>query len=440
MQTHIKRVFRDLERDTERISAGLRMIVVLALGVLLLTTDSPDPHNLLTVALGAYFGVAVLAVGFAYFRFFRPWLPWLFVTLDVAVLWLIIAVPGRSMGMAPVAILALPAAALVFVILAHAAMRYRPALVVYATSLFIGVWIVTLVFFGNEDMRMPAHRGQMWHAMATDWSWHATVQEVTRALMIVLVALILVVTVTRTKHRVLQSIIAAHQAANLSRFMPENLLDKLSQEDLESIRKSKRQNAAVMFTDIRGFSTLSENTDPAELGQFLGEFRSRLSGPVSTHHGMIDKFIGDAIMAVFGVPQPGDNDGRNALNAALGIIAELDQWNKERRAQNQDFVSVGIGVHFGPVVAGALGDASRLEYTVIGDTVNVAERLEKLTRTFDAPLVVSHDLLIAAREDTGSSHWDMLPVHALKGRSGEIVAYRWTKTTEEVVPGGTDQA
>ena len=118
MKTDIGPVFRELERDTERISAYLRLVIAAALAILLLTTDSLDPDNRLDIVLGGYAAVAVLAIGLAYRRYFRHWLPWFFVTLDVAILSLLMAAPARSMGVAPAAILSLPMASLIFVMLA----------------------------------------------------------------------------------------------------------------------------------------------------------------------------------------------------------------------------------------------------------------------------------------------------------------------------------
>ncbi|MEQ8356291.1 MAG: adenylate/guanylate cyclase domain-containing protein [Kiloniellaceae bacterium] len=416
-------VFRELERDTERISAYLRLVIVGAFVILYWTTDSPDPNSRLALALGGYAATAALGIGLAYRRYFRPWLPWLFVTLDLAVLWLLMAAPASAMGMTPVAILSLPMATLIFVMLAHAAMRYRPSLVIYAATLFMAGWLVSFLALSDGSPQGYAFQGPMRHSAAMAVPWHDTLQEVVRALMIVLTATILVVTSMRTKDRVQQSIRAARRVANLSRFMPQTLIEKLSGEDLDGGGGSRRQDAAIMFTDIRGFTRLSEHTDPAELGQFLGEFRSRLSIPITMHSGMIDKFIGDAIMVVFGTPHPSREDARNALNCALEMLDTLRRWNTERHDQGLDPVAIGIGIHYGSVFAGVLGDESRLEYTVIGDCVNVAERLEKLTKESGAPIVVSQDFLRAAGEPPDPATWQRLPIQNVRGRSGEVVAY-----------------
>jgi adenylate cyclase len=423
METEIRRLFRQLEQNTERLSAYLRLLVVVTLAILLLTTETPDPHGNLTLALIAYSAVSLVAIALAYRRFFRPWVPWALVTLDIAVLWLLLAMPARSMGMAATAVLTLPMASLVFVILAQTAMRYRPGLVVYAAVLFMFGWFASLLFAETGVPQMGRFPGRMGASTVMTAPWHDTLQEAIRALMVLLTAVILAVTAIRTKGQVLQSITALRRAANLSRFMPESLVERLSAEDLEQLRSSRRQDVAVMFTDIRGFTTLSEQAEPAELGEFLSEFRRRMAAPIKAHHGTVDKFIGDAIMAVFGVPQPGPEDARNALDCARAMLAALNDWNAERRTCGLDPVSIGIGLHYGSAFAGALGDESRLEYTVIGDCVNVAERLEKLTRTFDKEAVVSADLLHAAGEGKDPQGWDRLPVETLKGRSGEITAY-----------------
>ena len=233
MQTDTGAVFRDLERDTERISAYLRLLIAAALVILYLTTDNPDPDNRLAFALGAYATVAGIAIGLAYCSYFRPWLPWLFVTLDVAILWLLMAAPARSMGMTSAATLSLPMASLIFVMLAHAAMRYRPALVIYAAILFLIGWLFSSVTLGGDSPHSASFRGPMRHASAAGVPWHDTLQEAIRVLMVVLTAAILVVTSMRTRDRVQQSIRAARRVAKLSRFIPQALVDRLSDGELD---------------------------------------------------------------------------------------------------------------------------------------------------------------------------------------------------------------
>ena len=333
MANDVQRVFSDLERDTERISAYLRAVLAVALGIIFFTWDLSAPHSLAFFGLAAYGGLAVLAVGLAHLGYFRPWLPWVLVTFDVGVVIFLLTYPAQSGAMPLMSLLALPSASVIFVFLAHAAMRYRPALVLYGACLFIFVWLLALIFL-EERQATPMADGMMGSmAAGGPMGGDNTLREVLRAAFIGLTALILAVTAIRTKRHVMSSIIATQQSAALSRFLPETIVAQLSQDGFDSIRESRHQDAVVMFIDIRGFTTLSEKMDPKALGEFLSEFRTRLSAPIAAFGGTIDKFIGDAIMAVFGIPYPQPEDGRHALDCAFEIASRLDQWNLERRSK-----------------------------------------------------------------------------------------------------------
>ena len=140
------------------------------------------------------------------------------------------------------------------------------------------------------------------------------------------------------------------------------------------------------------------------------------------HGGTVDKFIGDAIMAVFGSPLQKDDDAARAVNCALDILAAAARWSSERQAAGQAPVAIGIGAHYGEVFAGAVGGEQLLEYTVIGDTVNVAERLERLSREVGSDLVLSRVLLQAAGETGAGATWRELPPQELKGHRQPVEA------------------
>jgi adenylate cyclase len=157
---------------------------------------------------------------------------------------------------------------------------------------------------------------------------------------------------------------------------------------------------------------------PEDVIDLLRDFHGRMAREVFAHGGTVDKYIGDAIMATFGTPHAGPQDATNALACARAMLASVEEWNAERARRGEPAIAIGVGVHFGPAVMGDIGDERRLEYAVIGDTVNVASRLEALTREVDAPLVVSDDTVAAVRRETGESG-------ALAGlRKGETAAVR----------------
>lgn len=155
----------------------------------------------------------------------------------------------------------------------------------------------------------------------------------------------------------------------------------------------------MLFVDIIGFTSLAEALAPATVLELLRSFHRRMCHIVFAYGGTLDKYIGDAVMATFGTPRPGASDATNALGCALAMLQEVERWNVRRGARGFPALRVGIGIHYGPVVAGNVGDERRMEFTGIGDVVNVANRLERLTRHYGVPLIVSDDLVAAVRAE-----------------------------------------
>lgn len=215
---------------------------------------------------------------------------------------------------------------------------------------------------------------------------------------------------------------AERSHAGLARYFSPNVVDRLSRS--EGLAGSgSAQEVAVLFADIAGFTRLCEEAPPADVVALLRDYHDRLGAAVFSNGGTLDKYIGDGLMATFGTPDPGPEDAASALNCARDMIAALEGWNTERAAAGLDPVRVGIGIHYGPVIAGDIGNGSRLEYGVIGDTVNTASRLEALTRKLNTPLVVS-DALITAAGGAASAGFEpglvRLGAHQVKGKQASV--------------------
>jgi class 3 adenylate cyclase len=148
-------------------------------------------------------------------------------------------------------------------------------------------------------------------------------------------------------------------------------------------------DVTVMFCDIRGFTTLSEKLEPKEIVLLLNRYFTRLEKPIVENGGIINKYIGDAIMAVFGVPLKSETHAYDAWKAAQGMRAQLADLNEELKSEGQPEIRFGIGLCSGTVLAGNIGTSNRLEYTVIGDTVNTASRIESLCKTYKTDLLIS---------------------------------------------------
>lgn len=164
-------------------------------------------------------------------------------------------------------------------------------------------------------------------------------------------------------------------ARTLRSYVPQGLAEKIaSGEAGETMREE--MVVTVLFSDLRGFSTLAERMSPRDVADMVGRHLSAMAEVVHEHGGMVDKFAGDAVMAVFGAPQVQPDHAERALRCAMAMQARQLALNEEAAAHSEPSLFMGIGVNTGTVIAGTIGGAGRLEYTVMGDAVNVASRLQ----------------------------------------------------------------
>ena len=209
------------------------------------------------------------------------------------------------------------------------------------------------------------------------------------------------------------------------KFVPREFLDRIAKTGIENITVGHAESdiITILFSDIRSFTDISESMEPSELMQFLNTFLQFMSEPIHMNHGFVDKFIGDAIMALFDQPgKPDAVEARDAVRSGLEMQASLVRFNKLRAKQNYPPTNIGIGVHSGPVVIGTLGSESRMDSTVLGDAVNLASRLEGLTKNYRLPMLVSEDSknLIFHLEEF---NWRLLDRITVKGKSEPVRIY-----------------
>lgn len=164
--------------------------------------------------------------------------------------------------------------------------------------------------------------------------------------------------------------------ANYSRFMPEYVVKQLLQNPDSFRLGGVNQTITVLFADIRGFTTISEKEKPEKVVGLLNRYFSTMSEIIFAHGGTLDKYIGDGLMALFGAPTVGEEDALNAVKAAVTMQKRLAKLNEELRTEGYGQISIGIGLHTGEATIGYIGSDKRSEYTAIGDTVNLASRLE----------------------------------------------------------------
>ncbi|XDD44301.1 adenylate/guanylate cyclase domain-containing protein [Leptospira sp. WS60.C2] len=214
------------------------------------------------------------------------------------------------------------------------------------------------------------------------------------------------------------------QKTTLSRYFSPDLVSEIV-SDPDVLGKGKRQKVTVLFSDIRGFTQFSELLDPEELSIFLTEFRKRMVRVIFQNKGSLDKFIGDAVMVTFGTPLPSEipgEDSINAVNAAKAMLDELQLWNQERKEKGQVEIKIGIGIHSGEVFCGSIGSEERMEYTVIGDTVNTASRIESACKEIGSPLLISE---VVWNELGNPNGWTKKENILLSGREQKINLYAY---------------
>lgn len=180
------------------------------------------------------------------------------------------------------------------------------------------------------------------------------------------------------------------------KYMTASLADHILRGEVKLGGETLR--ATILFTDIRGFTTLSEHMEPQALVALLNEYFTRMVAIILEEGGVVDKYVGDAIMAVFGAPIPDPADADRAVRSAIRMRASLAELNESLAERGLPRIETGIGIHTGDVVAGNIGSEQRMEYTVIGDAVNVASRLEGMTKSVGAPIIVSAETESALRQ------------------------------------------
>src|SRR6185503_19818135 len=193
--------------------------------------------------------------------------------------------------------------------------------------------------------------------------------------------------VRRSRALVAERADAERTRGNLARYFSPKVMDTLAERD-EPLGRVRRQAVGVLFADLVGFTTMAEEMTPEEVMALLRDFHGRMEEEVFRYRGCLEKFIGDALLATFGVPDPGPRDATDALACARGMRAALAAWNLERAAAGRAPLQMGLGLHYGPVVAGDIGSRRSMAFATVGDTTNVTSRLQALTRELRVGLVV----------------------------------------------------
>ena len=207
--------------------------------------------------------------------------------------------------------------------------------------------------------------------------------------------------------------------STMARYMTKEVADRLLESGEEALG-GQAQIATVLFSDIRRFTTISEQLGPRETVSMLNDYFTDMIEVIFSHRGILDKYIGDAIMALFGAPYPSADDADNAVRVANEMKQVLRRFNEQRIAAGKAALDIGIGISTGEVVAGNIGSPKRMDYTVIGDTVNLAARRESATKYYGIKVLFSEFTAAHLREPIRCRAIDKIRV---KGKQEPVVVY-----------------
>ena len=395
-------VFAREERRGLMLAAAARSVTtVLVIG----WTALVNPERGLAYAWTAGGASFFLVTGVAQVVLYRrrlgpPLLPYVFIAIDCLVLAAILVLPNPfAPDPLPVAIPFRYANFMFFfVLLMQMTFSFRPSLVLWTGACGIGAW--TLAFLWVRSHPGVITDGATRETSAAtlgayfDPNYLSVLKYQYEIVVFLLVSAGLAVLVWRSRGLVSERAEAERERGNLARYFSPKVVDVLAERD-EPLGRGRRQAVGVLFADLVGFTTLAEDMSPEEVLALLRDFHGRMEDEVFRHGGCLEKFIGDALLATFGVPDVGPRDATDALACARGMLAALAAWNLEREARGLAPLGMGIGLHYGQVVLGDIGSERSMAFATVGDPINVTSRLQALTRDLGATIVASGALVEA---------------------------------------------
>ncbi|MGV8936312.1 MAG: adenylate/guanylate cyclase domain-containing protein [Allorhizobium sp.] len=336
---------------------------------------------------------------------FRPWMRYVFAVADAIMVASICFLSLSRNDLPGSSVFAVPAVWTVPLLLTVGALRYRPAIQIWSACLFIlALVLVAVTVPSTQEVETTSHL----QGLERLFSFPASVS---RLMLLLLTAVASIIVIYRARVVLLVAEQEGYSRAALSRFLPSEIVPLVTEGD--AWLEGHRQQVVILFVDIRNSTQISEDLDPKTLSELISAFRAMVQQAAHNHGGVIDKFIGDGAMVLFGVPSPGADDARRSLGCAREIL-ELVAL---RGGGSTTHFSVGIGVHQGVVYCGIIGDERRREFTVIGDAVNVASRIEEMTKHCGTPLLASQEVVVSAGESDG---WQPIHSEPLRGKQRSI--------------------
>jgi adenylate cyclase len=319
--------------------------------------------------------------------------------------------------------------------LVESALSYSPLTVIWTGLCTVTIWSVGfLTIYARPDtVTWAARIGQRGPvppseslAVVLDPFYVSLTTLWNQIALTVIVTALLAAAVWRARRTLERQTAAEVTRADLARYVSPDVADALTTGPRGTFGAPATRHVTVLFADIVGFTTLAETLPPERVVALLRSFHARTCRIVFRHGGTLDKFLGDGFMATFGTLADDRDSARKALACAFDLQEEMERWGAKRASRSEPTLAVAVGVHYGPVVVGNVGAEQRLEFTVIGDTVNVASRLERLTREHACRIALSREALDAAGGPNVLGHpFEARGRIVLRGRQEPVELYTW---------------
>lgn len=383
MPRHVCRRIAEQRRRNEIFAGWMQMALVAVFALLYALsrkTFSPDAaFHPVPWALGIYAAFTLLRLELAYRNRLTHAMLMTSVVVDVAVLLVTVWSFHLQYGQPAAFYIKAPTLLYIFIFIALRSLSLAPGYVLFAGLVAAAGWLALVAYAIAE----PGGR----ELLTRDYvEYMSSVRiliggEVDKVISILLVTAVLAVGSARARRLLHQAVAEEQAAARLSRFFAPEIAETIvASESALALGRGRQTEAAAMFIDLRGFTSLASKLPPSELIALLGEYQGLVVPIVNQHHGSVITYLGDGIMVSFGATRRSATYAADALRAAEALLELLGDWARRRAAAGKPAPGIGIGIESGVVTCGAIGDARRLEYAVIGDPVNRAAKLQNHTK------------------------------------------------------------
>jgi len=398
---------------SEQLVGWIQLAVVVTFGILYAlspkTFRMDAPFEPVPYVLGLYFGFTLIRLYLSYRMRLPGWVVSLSIVADILLLFGTIFSFHIQYMQPPSFYLKAPTVLYIFIFIALRTLRFESRYILLSGLAAVVGWVVMVGYVVlHDDMNNMVTRDYVHYLTSNSVLIGA---EFDKIVSMVLVAVILALSTLRSRALLVRAVTQGQAAQSLSRFFSEDLAEHIKSAESEAhVGDVVAREASILNVDIRGFTPLTKRLEPSEQIALITQYHARIVPVISRFGGHVDKFLGDGIMAYFGVLKETTNHGAQALQVMEEIIKISDQWNAERMALGQDAVVIHASCASGPVVFGVIGESHRLEYTVIGDAANLSAKMEKQTKIEGVRAIATAETLESALKNgylSAEKRWEL---------------------------------